>query len=69
MADEERKELSDDELKEKVGEILGSEGDDKDKIKRLHDELGYSQVQLCREFGFPKTTVYRELPVKPQPHY
>ncbi len=67
MTGEDAKEISDEELQAKVSEILASETDDTEKIRRLHDELGYSQVQLCKEFGFPKTTVYRELPVRPQP--
>lgn len=65
MAEGEENELSDAELKQKVDEILNSPIEDKEKIKRLH-ELGYSQAQLYRDFGFPKSTVYRELPVRPE---
>jgi len=63
---QEKKELSDEELKQKVDEILDSSLEDKDKIKRLHDDLGYSQVELCRDFGFPRATVYRVLPARPK---
>lgn len=63
---EEQTELTEEELKQKVHEILDSSIEEKEKIKKLHLELGYSRVQLCREFGFPRATVYRELPVKPQ---
>ena len=64
---EEKTELSQDELKAKVDEILESSVEEKEKIRKLHQELGYSRVQLYREFGFPRATVYRELPVRPQP--
>ena len=63
---EEKDQLSDDELKQKVDEILSSPIEDKEKIKRLHYELGYSQVQLYRDFDFPRATVYKELPVRPK---
>jgi len=51
------------ELKKKIAEILASSDEDREKIRKLH-ELGYSQVQLWREFGFAKATVYDELPVR-----
>lgn len=61
MAD---KELPDEELNEKVREILDSEADENVKIKQLHD-LGYSNTQIHQEFGFKKSTVYKVLPVRP----
>ena len=66
MTEEEKKELTEDELKQKVDEILNSPIDDREKIRRLHYELGYSQVELYRDFGFPRATVYRELPARPK---
>ena len=61
MAD---KELTDEELSEKVQAILDSDDDESTKIRQLHD-FGYSNTQIHQEFGFKKSTVYKVLPVRP----
>jgi hypothetical protein len=48
-----------------VRAILESEGDDSDKIRELH-ELGYTNAQLYKEFGFSRSLVYQVCPVKPE---
>jgi hypothetical protein len=53
------------ELGAKVQVILDSGTDDSEKIRQLH-ELGYTNVQLHKEFGFSKSLVYQVCPVKPE---
>ncbi|MEA3442538.1 MAG: hypothetical protein U9R04_03490 [Chloroflexota bacterium] len=52
-------------LKARVQGILDSSADDSEKIRQLH-ELGYTNVQLHKEFGFSKSLVYQVCPVNPE---
>ena len=48
-----------------VRAILEGQGDESDKIRELH-ELGYTNAQLYKEFGFSRSLVYQVCPVKPE---
>ena len=59
-----KEDLTEKELAERVQAILDSDADESTKIRQLHD-LGYSNAQIHQEFGFKKSTVYKVLPVRP----